>query len=66
MKDRSMFLSMVIGAVLVTGLIWGLSVTGVVSPSMVVTIAILSVVVLPVVLVIAMDRKNQNRQQKAD
>ncbi len=66
MKDRSMFLSMVVGAALVTGLIWGLSVTDIVSPSTVVTIAILSVVVLPVVAVIALDRRSQNRQQKLD
>lgn len=61
MKDRSMFLGMVIGVVVVTALIWGLSTSGLVSPGTVVTIAILSVVVLPVVGVILLDRKNHQR-----
>ncbi len=64
MKDRNMFLSMVIGVVVVTGLIWVLSTTGVVSPGMVMTIAIFAVVVFPVVAVIALDRKQQRRQQQ--
>ena len=61
MKDRSMFLGMVVGVVVVTALIWGLSTSGLVSPGTVVTIAILSVVVLPVVGVILLDRRNQQR-----
>ena len=61
MKDRNMFLSMVVGVVVVTALIWGLSASGLVSPGTVVTIAILSVVVLPVVAVILLDRKNHQR-----
>ncbi len=61
MKDRSMFLGMVVGVVVVTALIWGLSTSGLVSPGTVVTIAILSVVVLPAVGVILLDRRNQQR-----
>ena len=59
MKDRTQFLSLVIGAALVTALIWGLSATDAVSPGMVVTIAILAVVVLPAFAVIMLDKRSR-------
>ncbi len=63
MKDRTLFLMLIVGVVAVTLLIWGLSLSEAVSPGTVLAIAIVSVIVLPAGGAIWLDQRRHRAKR---